>query len=229
MKTFRLKILFLFLCSVSLHSTHIEIIQPINPTLDEAELKAYIRLCNFIHHYDVDGLEKFVSKEPENVSLQKIVNHFSNLGFTPLHRLLIDKNAKLRMLEILLEIGADPNIKLTKNINHKGKFYRGWTAVHIAVRRQKNEAFFETLHKYKGNFFQSDDDEWRPIDLVFHEANLNALLWLEKSQNFNLIGLKIKWSLKKDDLHYRLFLNQFPSNLRYVRCTNSYFELARSL
>lgn len=226
-------ILFFFLCS-SLHSKA-------KTSLNESERLAYKTLCNLIHNYDVKGLDNFFGKEKPTVSFKKIVNHFSKKGFTPLHRLLIDprlfddcavpidENAKFRMLEILLGVGADPNSRLRKNIKDKGFFYKGWTAVHIAIRRQKNPQIFETLRRYNGNFFLGDSEGWRPVDLIFHEANLEALKWMQNNEYFRLHDIKFKWSEKKDDLHYRIFLSPFHSNLVYFRDNTLYFRLARNL
>ncbi|MCA9507448.1 MAG: ankyrin repeat domain-containing protein [Myxococcales bacterium] len=126
-------------------------------------------------------VENFISRLTDS-QRENILNCRLKHGFSPLHNLLRYKKVNIEILRLLLENGADPNATLEDTVNSHGCFYKGWTPVHIAVRRHSETEIFNLLYQHGGNFLAEDSDGWTPQKVAAHENNKTALDWMrEKS------------------------------------------------
>lgn len=106
------------------------------------------------------------------VDIAATLNTPDQNGLSILHYALSLKEVNVKIIEVLLKNGANPNLALTKaygqTLRGKNFLYPNWTAAHIAVRTNKPKDFFTLLKKYGTDFLHKDDEGWTPVRLAQH-------------------------------------------------------------
>ncbi len=94
-----------------------------------------------------------------------------NDSFTPeglyfLHFALTIPGRGIGVIEVLLEYGADPNLGLPHDIDlrasERGRFYKGWTAAHVAMSVGSSNKRSALLVNYGCDFSRPDSEGWTP-------------------------------------------------------------------
>ena len=126
-------------------------------------------LTSAIGSGDVATLEKILTKNRLHMNLETALNSFNAQGLAPIHEALIARK-NIKIIELLLEYGADPNRGILEDFKSKGKgkkitLYKGWTAAHIATRYCDEDILWMLL-KHDADFFVTDNSGWSPLQLA---------------------------------------------------------------
>lgn len=138
-----------------------------------ASLIAFNKLYYYIHTDDTERLYDYLESIYPRGGWPYVLNEFSSRsGLSLLQRALVQKpRPNSAIIAGLLRYGADPNVPLLKDNNRKrfnqGRFYKGWTAAHIAVRVKAEQRVFKLLTSYGCNFQAKDAQGWNP-SMVAH-------------------------------------------------------------
>lgn len=133
---------------------------------------AFYRIYNFVHHGNYNSLNNYMFWHRPVRGWKHVINTYRSAnGFTVLHRAIIHKpRPNFRIIELLLDMGADPNKTIPHNVNRntfgQGKFYAGWTAAHMAVRVDVGREIIRLLSEYGCDFFREDLGGWTANDLI---------------------------------------------------------------
>lgn len=188
--------------------------------LTEEQNELYKKLNNLIHDDKPCEVIELLSSGADDKS--EIVNYMSKNGMTLVHFALSLPSVDIRIVDALLKNGGLVNEPIPRDIGKK--FYKGYTAAHIAVRRQKSVEIFEKLKQNQVDFFNADAGQWRAIDLVFHEGNAEVVAWF--AQNYDLS--KYTFKKTKSNHHYVSLMTKALPGHTYYECGPNAFNIRRN-
>ena len=151
----------------------------INSNKDKEEESSISSLSKIIESKDYKKIEEVIKK---NISK---INNLNKNGFSPLHISVINNNIKL--IELLLKYGANPNIVSKKNKQ---------TPLHLAYLNYRNNSknIIKLLIDHGANDNILDFNNKKPSDY----KNINNLKNKEKNISSNNNIIKIKKEIKKN-------------------------------
>lgn len=147
--------------------------QTIKEEYQTAPVIAFDRLYYYIHTNDTERFYDYLENIYPRGGWPYVLNEFSSRsGLSLLQRALVQTpRPNSAIIAGLLRYGADPNAPILRNIVRRrfnqGRFYKGWTAAHIAVRVKADQRVFKLLTSYGCNFQAKDAQGWNP-SMVAH-------------------------------------------------------------
>lgn len=128
-----------------------------------------------IERDDATSLEQLLSSNP---LLHIVLSEATKYGLTPLQRALDKKKVDYKIIKCLLESGANPNQPLLRHIGneyHPVNFYPGWTACHIAARKNVPQEILQLLEQHDGDFLIEDQEGWSALG-VAHKKRIRSVI-----------------------------------------------------
>lgn len=143
-------------------------------------------LCSQIKKNKFD--EGIATLSRRGVYYARLLNHGRCDGLPFLHKALSVYIMNNSLIWKMLQQGADIHQALEENYGNR--FFKGYTPVHIAARREFFNGIYGTLKHFNGDFFRPDEDGWRPIDIAFFDGNKPAIKWLAKKYDLNEMEIR---------------------------------------
>ncbi|MBC8290762.1 MAG: hypothetical protein H8E37_10645 [Planctomycetes bacterium] len=129
-----------------------------------------VALCEAIESDNLEEIDRLVASGAD-------VNAKGKDGMTPL--LWAFPDDRLPRFEKMLELGANPNVPITGDLNSRGTFRPSMTVIHIAAG-SKFEGQFEAVMKHGGDPNLVDDRDQAPLNLIVGSFSLPESLRLKR-------------------------------------------------